>query len=743
MLVVFWGVLVGGEVFGAGDHAAYYWPVKSIYAALARSSAGVPLWNPFLASGQPFAANPHHAVFHPLTALFLVLPFEVAYRLQVLLPIPLLSCSGFYLARSLRLPLAAAAFSAVAWGFGGATISLLQAVPGLITIAPLPGVLAFAVQLGRRGARTDVLGFGVLFGLMILGGDPGVLLMGSFLSAVALLHGHRIGDSEGVPPLPLASAFGRLFLGGLLGAALGAAMLVPGLSHARNTVRAEGLDARKAYEFTTPAVRLSELAIPDALGIHSLNGGTPSPGERLYPSRGAPFLTSLYPGLLLVAAAVTAWFPRRSPTRYWALPAVLGILLSLGAATPLFPLVRTLPIISGIRFPERFLLLTLAALAVAGTCGVARLLEGDPRTLLHVSLSGAVLLAAATALSGIGGAPSRLIGARFARQSAVLALGLGAVALASRASRGSALHVLPALALAADLAAVGRALVGSKPPAELRALPAPLVPLTKAPPRGYVFHAAAQDRLRGDLQFLASPPVLAQQGIATALDRNYDLAELVWSAHATATVLGALSALPDQAHTLLARRGIAAIVAFRPDAPRSAREARLRPPSELLSLLAVPRPQPLCFAADSLVAGAGEAGWRAAVSTAGPAARSLAVVDPADIPWPMPARVSPARVDVVSRDASRLVLRVEGAGPDVSFIALNQTWDSGWEARLDGTPVPLVRTDLSLSGLLVPAGRHEVILNYRSLPVSIGVGLSLGALVATGIAYRAGRRRTA
>jgi uncharacterized membrane protein YfhO len=98
-------------------------------------------------------------------------------------------------------------------------------------------------------------------------------------------------------------------------------------------------------------------------------------------------------------------------------------------------------------------------------------------------------------------------------------------------------------------------------------------------------------------------------------------------------------------------------------------------------------------------------------------------------------------VDVVSRTAARLVLRVEAVGPEPSFVALNQTWDSGWEARLDGRRVPLVRTDLSLSGVLVSAGRHEVSLSYRSVPVLVGAGISLGALLATGIAYRSARRR--
>lgn len=740
-VAVFWNILVHGEVFAARDHAAFYWPVKSIFAALARSSAGLPLWNPLLASGQPFAANPEHAVFHPLTALFLLLPFKSAYVLQVILPFLLSAGSGLFLARVFRLSGAAAALSAVAWAWGGATLSTLHLVPTLLTIAPLPAVLGFAVRLGSRTARSDVLGFGLLYGLMALGGEPPVLMMGTVLAGIALLHGRQLdGPAEADrPSLPVALR--RLFAGGLLGVAVGAATLVPGASHALKTVRAAGLGEDVAYTFTTPAVRLAELALGDTWGILTA-GGTDGPStERLYPGKRAPFLISIYPGLLLLAGVAAAWTPRRSPARLWAIPAALGVLLSLGAATPVFPAARHLPLLSGIRFPERFLLMTLAALTVAGTCGLSRLLARNSGGLRSAALGGMLALAVAACIASAGGAPAGALVARVVRQIALLALGLALVTIAARSAAGSALRLLPAFLLAADLASVDQPLVGSCPPAELRALPAPLLPLLESPPRGYVFHAAAHDRLRGERTSIASPPFLAQFGIASALDRDFDMTELVWSANATRTVLQTLSGNLAQADAILARRGIAAVVTFRREAPASPSGAGVRSPEESLALLAVPNPQPLAFAAGRLVLASGATGWRREVTAAAAGARDLAVVDPADARTPLPTVISPARVDVVGREASRLVLRVDAAGPDPSFVALNQTWDSGWEAQLDGRSTPLVRTDLSLSGLLVPAGRHDVVLVYRSVPVAVGAGLSLAALLATGAAFRADRRR--
>jgi uncharacterized membrane protein YfhO len=90
------------------------------------------------------------------------------------------------------------------------------------------------------------------------------------------------------------------------------------------------------------------------------------------------------------------------------------------------------------------------------------------------------------------------------------------------------------------------------------------------------------------------------------------------------------------------------------------------------------------------------------------------------------------------------VFDVTANGPRPAFVAVNQTWDEGWSARVDGVPWTVVRTDLSLSGLLVPPGRHHAELSYGDPWVTGGLAISLCALavilvlcVAAGSAERA------
>ena len=56
----------------------------------------------------------------------------------------------------------------------------------------------------------------------------------------------------------------------------------------------------------------------------------------------------------------------------------------------------------------------------------------------------------------------------------------------------------------------------------------------------------------------------------------------------------------------------------------------------------------------------------------------------------------------------------------------------GWQATIDGKPVELGRVDYILRALPVPAGSHEIVMEFR--PRSIAVTESM-AYVAVGLIY--------
>jgi hypothetical protein len=94
------------------------------------------------------------------------------------------------------------------------------------------------------------------------------------------------------------------------------------------------------------------------------------------------------------------------------------------------------------------------------------------------------------------------------------------------------------------------------------------------------------------------------------------------------------------------------------------------------------------------------------------------------------AAVPPAegRVAIEAESPEHLVLRTRGRRPGV--VVLSDVIYPGWEARLDGDPVPLLRANLLFRAVAVPAGEHVVEMRYR--PASLFRGFGIAAV--TGLA---------
>ena len=96
-------------------------------------------------------------------------------------------------------------------------------------------------------------------------------------------------------------------------------------------------------------------------------------------------------------------------------------------------------------------------------------------------------------------------------------------------------------------------------------------------------------------------------------------------------------------------------------------------------------------------------------------------------PTLQPSPGSDARVAWLEKGVNRSVLDVESSGPGLLLISDN--WYPAWQAEVDGEPTPVLRADLTLRAIPVPAGRHEVRLVYRSSLFRAARWVSLGSLL--------------
>jgi hypothetical protein len=730
-LVFFGSALFLGETFYDRDLLSFYRPAKSIIRRLYEASEGLPLWNPYFASGQPFAANPEHEIFHPLTNLFLLLPFEWAFRCQVILPVLGAGPAMFALLRTLRRSRWASLFGAVSWAAGGYLLSTTNLLPILFSVAVLPLVVMFAVRTARSGRTLDIVGLAVCFGLIGLAGEPSTLLMTPVLCLPALLATSK---------RPGRGAIVRIGVGLAIGTALAGAALVPGAHHASRTIRAAGVRAEEAGGWSLPAVRALELVAPYTLG-HVHGDKSRFWGQGFYPGRQTTYLLSLYPGLLVTVLAVAAFRVRRRRLLPWLLVAGGGFLFALGENFPLWELLRQLPLARGLRFPEKLSLLVVFPVVIAGAHGLDQLLYAPARAARPFARTFAWIAGIGAALTAICFLPGKtsLVAARPPLE--VLSADMLRLTLMSAAAwfifrrwraggRGQAGLLLCGL-LAADLAWTGRELVPTLPASQVAKPPTYLEPLLEDPAAHLLFDQASLDGRFQRSQLLRDPPGPAEWGLHTTLENDFDLTHLRWTYQAMEKFWEAVGKDRSLLGAMLVRRGVTAMVRFVPGARwANGRVVSPRPGQHPVELVNSRQSRPFAFAASRVEVVSGADGWVAGVVRLGPqAAADSACVEAADLPS-FPGPPAPADVRLLERRPMRVRLEVEGRGPGPSFVAINQTWDPGWQASIDGAPARLLRTEIALSGLVVPPGRHQVMLHYTNPVVDLGLALSLVAALA-------------
>jgi hypothetical protein len=88
---------------------------------------------------------------------------------------------------------------------------------------------------------------------------------------------------------------------------------------------------------------------------------------------------------------------------------------------------------------------------------------------------------------------------------------------------------------------------------------------------------------------------------------------------------------------------------------------------------------------------------------------------------------SPRGTAQITREIpTHVTIRVHMETP--GLVVLADRWDSGWHAYYNGKPVPILRTNYAIRGVLVPAGDGVVEYIYR--PASLMLGLGLAGLAA-------------
>ena len=721
------------------------------FAAQELRAGRLPLWTPSQYAGAPSTAGPTYSPFS--LAYYLVPSPRTLAWMQLARALVAGVGALFYFRRALRVGFWPAALGASAYPVTG-YFALWLLFPAADVIAWLPWVLLATDTAIRRPRGWGGPGLALTSALVCLGGQADVsaqLLVASGLYALWCLidrFGRRVFSREALSGgVAVLAAWG-------LGLALASPYLLPLVEYsatgARMSDRASGVEERQP-------VGLS--ALPEAL-LPSIHGSTERGSHRSLEGNRLNGAAAAYAGLvaaLVLAPLAFCSRQRRSVSVLWLLLGIfaLGWIIDLPGVVSLLRL-PGLNLLSYNRFVfvTSFATLTLAvvgldvlrrgdlqrrgwfALPVATLAGLG-LWCADRATHLPEPLASelAEKLAAGTPVFGIADlAALEQVRAGFA-EAQWMGAALCAAALVAwglvlwRPTAGSWLATL--LGVVAWVELLGFA--DGRNPQTDPALYYPRIPVLE--------------------QLARRPPgrVLAINALPARLSESHGLHDIRGYDGVDPARLMDLLALAAGERGL--RRGYARVQRFNPPLRVSSQgRVRLSPVLDMLNVrylifrgepragvtpllaqddywaLENPRALPRVFIPE-LVRSVPDAAERLALlgKPSFDARRVAFVEQPVSV---LRAERTRGAARILEELPSRIVIAAELDSP--GLVVLADLWDAGWHATLDGSPVPVLRVNHALRGILAPAGESRIEFHYEPRSLTWGLGLFAAGAIALG-----------
>ncbi len=732
VLGFFWRV-VSGQAFmpaDGGDLASFLYPTYR-FAAETLRGGHLPLWNPHLYGGTPFAADPQSGFLYPINWLvFLALP-ELTY--QTLEGLSLfhfwwMGVGAYFLLRELpsqgRLSRWAALGGALAVTFSDPMLTHFGNLNLIAVASWLPWVL-WAFRRGERSGswRWTALS-GLLLGIGTLAGHPQMsLFIGLTLALDTALHLLLQPQWQGQAVLQAAIRLASVAVVAIL---VAAPVLWPAWELARYSSRAAWDYVNNVRYSLSPAQAIG-LIVPGFFGRGpQFHWG---PWERVEVG---------YIGLLPLVLAGLAITLRRDHVAWRLIGLALGaFVIALGVyALPHGWLTWLVPGLAQLRAPARLLLVTDLALAGLAALGLDTALQHGSRTEESArpvwKATAALAIALGTLALGLYLAlivrqdadPAVTLHLAVALISAMWSLGFSLAALAWLTAWRSGIirrSTLGWVAIALILLDLGSGayndLSGQEPTAGFRrtalvqfvkSQPGPVRIDTRTGIETIWQPSAALVHGLDDVWGVVNPLILADyerywEGLGSRSSRLYDFLNAGY-------VIGGKDVELDWDKFELAFEGDPDLNVYRNRA-------------------VLPRAQVVYRA---IAVSDHEQAWEAI---------HAADFDPAQVVviegdgGQESSDRAPTPVEWQSEGPNRIRIAAELAAP--GYLVISQAWYPGWQARLEtGERLPVLRANYAFQAVPLPSGRHEVTLTFRPRWWWAGLVVSLITTVGISVTWR-------
>jgi hypothetical protein len=736
-----WQCWLGRSLINDLSDQRYGYPFRVFAAAFLKRYHAFPQWDPYVFGGMPFAANPTFGdTFYPTFLLRLVLPADTVFSLSLALHFALAGLFTYLLLRAMKLEWGGAFVGGAAYMFTGMILSLVTAGhDGKIYVsALLPLAFLFLYRGVTRGSWRSYVGFGVVVGLSLA--SPQIQMAYYALMADGFFWLFLVFFSKERPTGHIWWYSAALFVGALVvGFALDAIQLVPFMQNIAFTGRAAAGSMSSGWQYATsysmPPQEILNVIWPSFSGTSLLQTYWGQNGVKLH---------NEYFGVttLILASFAFVLADRRRGTWFLLFLFAYGTLFAFGGHTPFYYLpYALLPGIKLTRAPGMMFFVPAFATACLAGLGAQAILQGGAalnlrRVLIWLgALAAAMLLAFAGAWKGfmLGLAPqaASTIGQNYpafqldtVRAVVLAAIVLGLVlALKSGRLRGESWAALMGALILLDLWSGERRQIVFGPPAREQFAPDGVVKTLRGDSTVFrVLRAPAGCYTDNYLMLYDIPDLLGYQGTEI---HSYDEllggkcawrhlgAPNVWQLLAVkyvvidhAVKVPSLTLVGDGPVT--SQDGTPMYVYQYTDAQPFARvvaEAFKAPDAQVTSTLTDPRFDPRRIL---LV----------------PPDAPVGVTSLAALPDTVPDAV---HTQQLRPDAYRFELAEPLRQPAYLFVSEN--YYPAWQARVDGVPQPVVRAQLALMAIPLPAGSRVVELTYRSSRYAVGRGITLATLL--------------
>jgi hypothetical protein len=727
---------------GGGDLSSFIYPIYA-YAARWLRRGVVPLWNPHLYMGMPFAADNQSGLFYPVNLLFFLLAPEFDYQVVELVAVTHIFLAGLFsylLLRDLPSPRvikfgsdtkvpSIGRIPAVAGAITYMFCDLFVIHPGNLNIIATAAWMPLALFCFRRAMCRHGWGWagwsGVALGVAALVGHAQMFLyVGGAVGLYALFE-LCFHWQEGWRDRTARA--GKLFFAGAIAFGLSALALIPAYDLTRYTVRSS-LSYADASAFDLPPAGLISLFVPGFFG----RGTGPFWGPWLGTDTG---YVGVLPLMLAVLAVALTW-RRQVLTRFWLILAIFGLLLALGRYTVLHGWTYALiPFFRQLRVPARALFFfdfSVAMLAAMGLDVLLHPLARRARRALSSISRGFLWVGGALALVGVpllGHAimVSRMMSPDVLAQHAIslgslifflilFAAGLGWLVLRRhRLARSAMLGSLAVCLITFDLISLG-AYVETEP---------------NDPLTGYR-HERALAFLRADPDtFRVETAAEVQGGWAPDWTLIHEMDDFggIWNP----LRLGAYDVLnwigiqrADAFYNLynvkylIARKDTPVPAHFEPAFDDGGERMIYRNTQVLPRAFMVYHAQVVDGQINALGhARSPDVNLAAQVILEKGFAVTPLDVDPGD---------GESHVDIVERGPNHMDFHV--VTPTPGYVFVSEMWMPGWVAYVDGQKHDVVRANYTFRAVYVPPGEHDVHMVYRPRPWIFGLGVTLVTLIA-------------